>query len=125
MIGEIMETYPSLTWLAAGLVLLVVEMLAPGVFMMWLGLAAIGIGTLVHFVDIGFAWQVVVFGALALAFIGAAMRLRRPKPATRLNTAARRPFPVNTPTRHPRPRARSIAPAIPATTFTARPWCAS
>jgi membrane protein implicated in regulation of membrane protease activity len=87
MIEGFAEAYPALTWLAGGLALLVAEMLAPGVFMMWLGLAAIGVGTLVHFVTIAFAWQVVIFGAIALVLIGAALRLRRSKPSARLNTA--------------------------------------
>jgi len=87
MIEGFAETYPALTWLIAGLVLLVAEMLAPGVFMMWLGLAAIGVGTLVHFVSITFAWQVVIFGALALVLIAGALRLRRTRHPPRLNTA--------------------------------------
>ncbi len=71
-------------WLIAGLVLLGVEMLAPGVFMMWLGLAAIGTGLVVLGSDIGFELQVVTCGVLAALSLAIGMRLRRPP--TRLNT---------------------------------------
>jgi len=42
-----MSVSPALVWLVAGLVLLVLEMLVPGVFMMWLGIAALATGGLV------------------------------------------------------------------------------
>ena len=35
---------PALMWLAGGLVLLVAEVVMPGVFLFWLGLAALGTG---------------------------------------------------------------------------------
>ena len=48
-----------IVWLAAGLVLLLLEMLAPGVFMMWLGLAALGTGLVTLAAGVGFELQVV------------------------------------------------------------------
>lgn len=58
-------------WLILGAVLLALEILTPGVYLMWLGLAAILTGTLsFQFADAVFwAWQtqVVVFLALSVA----------------------------------------------------------
>lgn len=71
-------------WLVAGLVLLMLEILAPGVFMMWLGLAALGTGLVTLSVGIGFELQVITCGVLAAISLTAGLRLRhRP---TRLNT---------------------------------------
>jgi len=71
-------------WLVAGLALLLLEMLAPGVFMMWLGLAACGTGLIVLASGIGFELQVVTCGVLAAIALAVGLRLRR-APA-RLNT---------------------------------------
>jgi hypothetical protein len=74
-----------IAWLAAGLVLLVVEMVAPGVFMMWLGLAACGTGLILLATGVGFELQVVVFAILAAISLSAGLRLRR-RPGGKLNT---------------------------------------
>jgi hypothetical protein len=71
-------------WLVAGLALLLLEVLAPGVFMMWLGLAACGTGLIVLASDIGFELQVVTCGVLAAISLTVGLRLRS-APA-RLNT---------------------------------------
>ena len=71
-------------WLLGGLGLLILEMLAPGAFLMWIGLAACGTGLLVLFVPMAFGYQVVVFAVLAGVSLAAGLRLRRP--VTRLNT---------------------------------------
>ena len=73
-----------IAWLIAGLILLMVEMLAPGVFMMWLGLAAIGTGMVTLSADIGFELQVVTFAVFSAISLAVGLRLRRPQ--TRLNT---------------------------------------
>ena len=65
-------------WVAAGLGLLILEMLAPGVFMMWLGLAACGTGLLTLAFDFGFSGQVVSFGVLATIALTIGLRVRRP-----------------------------------------------
>ncbi|MDE2574230.1 MAG: NfeD family protein [Rhodospirillales bacterium] len=79
--------HPALPWLVAGLLLLVAEILAPGVFLMWLGLAALGTGALVLLRDPGFAVQVVAFAVLAALSIAAGLRLRRRGPRPHVNTA--------------------------------------
>ena len=52
-------------WIVAG-VLFVLELLAPGVFFMWLGLAAIGVGCLVLIVDIPWQGEVAAFAVLSV-----------------------------------------------------------
>jgi membrane protein implicated in regulation of membrane protease activity len=77
----------ALIWLAVGLVLLVLEIVAPGVFMMWLGLAALGTGLMVLVADLAFAWQALAFALLAALAIAVALRLRRRSAPHMLNTA--------------------------------------
>jgi membrane protein implicated in regulation of membrane protease activity len=76
----------GMLWLGAGVLLLVAEIIAPGVFLMWLGLAALGTGAVVLIMDPGFAVQVAVFGVLALSTVALGVRLRRARPAAQINT---------------------------------------
>ncbi len=71
-------------WLLAGLLLLIAEMLVPGVFLMWIGLACLGTGLAALSVSLGFAMQVVIFCVLAAITLTVGLKLRR-APA-RLNT---------------------------------------
>ena len=66
-------------WVVAGLGLLIAEVLLPGVFMMWLGLAACGAGLLTLLFQFDFARQVIAFGVLAVIALGFGLRLRRPR----------------------------------------------
>ena len=79
--------HPALVWLVAGLVLMVIETIAPGVFMMWLGLAALGTGAVVELFDPPLAVQVVAFAIFAGLAIAAGLRLRRTRTATHINAA--------------------------------------
>jgi membrane protein implicated in regulation of membrane protease activity len=66
-------------WWVLALVLVIVEMVAPGFFLLWIGLAA-GVTGLVLFVVPGMGWetQFVLFGVLALASVaGARYYVRR------------------------------------------------
>ena len=75
-------------WLVAGLALMLLEVVAPGVFLMWIGLAALGTGLVTQFASPGFAMQVVVFAVLAAASVVAGLRFRTPRKANALNTPA-------------------------------------
>jgi membrane protein implicated in regulation of membrane protease activity len=66
-------------WLVAGLALLIVEVFLPGVFMMWLGLAACGAGVLTLLFHFAFAAQVISFGILAVIALSVGLLLRRPR----------------------------------------------
>ena len=57
-------------WLIVGTLLLVGEMLIPGIYMLWIGVAAIMTALIVSlFSDMSFMWQALVFAALGLIFI--------------------------------------------------------
>lgn len=67
----------ALIWLLAGLLLLGAEILIPGVFLLWIGLAAIGTGLMLLVVAPPLWVVVTVFVALLAAGIALALRLRR------------------------------------------------
>jgi membrane protein implicated in regulation of membrane protease activity len=82
------------TWIIAGLVLMGVELLAPGLFFIWLGLAALGTGIAVAAFGLGWTTAAMLFAALAGASVlagRAIMRGRRPDPeaADQLNALSR------------------------------------
>ena len=79
---------PGLIWILAGLLLLVAELVLPGVFLLWIGLAAIGTGAVLLLATPGFAAAVLVF----LALLGGGHLARR----SGAGRAGRRPT-VNTP----------------------------
>lgn len=68
---------PFWTWFVLGLLLLLAEVLAPGIFMMWLGFAAIATGLVVWpFERLGIAGQGIVFALLSVASVGLWLRFR-------------------------------------------------
>ncbi len=81
-----MDLPHAVLWLIAGLVLMLLEVVAPGVFLMWLGLAALGTGLVIQVIDPGFAWQVVVFAAFAAVAIAIGLRVRSSRKAAQVNT---------------------------------------
>ncbi len=74
-------------WFIAGGLLLILEVLAPGVFMLWLGLAALLVGAISLFVDWPWQAQFVAFAAFAVAAIPLWRRL-----ALRVEGATDQPF---------------------------------
>ena len=67
-------------WLTLGIVLAGAEMLLPGVYLIWLALAAIATGALTAALDLSLPYQVVNFVSLALIFAFSARRFLRDKP---------------------------------------------
>lgn len=81
-------------WVAVGLVLIGGEMLAPGIFLIWLGLAAVTTGMVVGFTGIGWQTAALVFAALCVlsVLLGRYLTRRRdqePDAATGLNDRGR------------------------------------
>src|SRR5580700_8997368 len=74
-------------WFIAGALLLILEILAPGVFMLWLGLAALLVGLLSLAIDWSWQVQFVAFAAFAIAAIPLWRRL-----AVRGETPTDQPF---------------------------------
>lgn len=67
-------------WLTLGLVLAGLELLLPGVYLIWLAAAAIVTGVLTIGLDLSFPMQVIDFVFLSLIFAFSARRLLRDKP---------------------------------------------
>ncbi len=58
------------TWWIIGVLLLIGELLAPGVFLIWLGLAALCVGVIDSFLfDMSWHIEVTLFGALSLILL--------------------------------------------------------
>jgi inner membrane protein len=68
MIPEFLQNH-STGWLSIGLVLCIAEMIVPGVFLMWLGIAALLTGLIVFLVPIPLAAQLALFAVLAVASV--------------------------------------------------------
>jgi membrane protein implicated in regulation of membrane protease activity len=56
----------SWLWLIAGLILCGLEMFAPGVFLLWLGLAAIATGLALFLAPLSAAWTLLLFAVFAV-----------------------------------------------------------
>ena len=56
-------------WIIAGVILFALELLLPGAFMMWLGIAAALVGAISLVVNWSWQWQCVAFAAFAIASI--------------------------------------------------------
>jgi inner membrane protein len=78
---------PGFAWLAGGLLLMVAEAFAPGAFMVWIGLAALGAGLVTLWLDLPFALEVVAFAVFAALTVALGLRLRRPRATATMNTA--------------------------------------
>jgi inner membrane protein len=68
-------------WFIAGGILLILEVLVPGVFMFWLGLAAMLVGAVSAYVDMSWQTQFILFSAFSVALIPVWRRLSRQVPA--------------------------------------------
>lgn len=67
MIETVVVALGPWRWVVLGLVLLALELVAPGTLLLWLGMAAIAVGALALLVDPGWQVEVVAFAVLGLA----------------------------------------------------------
>jgi len=64
---EFLETFNHWSWWIFALALFVIELLAPGVFFLWLGLAAVVVGFVALLLpDLGWQTDVVIFAVLGI-----------------------------------------------------------
>lgn len=56
-------------WMAGGLALILLEMLAPGVFLLWLGIAAAATGMLTFGLGLTLPWQLASFAMLSFVSV--------------------------------------------------------
>jgi inner membrane protein len=67
-------------WMILAALLLILELVAPGIFLMWFGFAAAAVGLIVFRYDIAWQWQLVWFCGLSLATVLLANRYLRSHP---------------------------------------------
>ncbi|MGL4324936.1 MAG: NfeD family protein [Beijerinckiaceae bacterium] len=56
-------------WLIAGLALATLEMIAPGVYLLWFGLAGIITGLILFLAPLGFSGEIITFAVLSLIMV--------------------------------------------------------
>lgn len=71
---------PHWVWVAIGLVLAMLELVVPGVYLIWFAAAALVTGLLTFVLDLGVAVQVINFVSLSLIAAYSAKRFLRDKP---------------------------------------------
>jgi inner membrane protein len=69
MIGDIVRQLGPWVWIIAGLILLGLELLAPGVFLVWFGIAALFTGVFAFVTDFGWQVDLIVFVVLAIVAV--------------------------------------------------------
>lgn len=79
------ETLGTWNWLIAGVLMMALELLAPGVFLFWLGLAALLTGLLSFVVTPSWQAQILLFAAFAAAAVPLWRRIAHQKPGTNSN----------------------------------------
>jgi membrane protein implicated in regulation of membrane protease activity len=67
-------------WMILAAILFVLEIMAPGIFFMWFGLAAGVTGLIVFRYDVSWQWQLIFFCGLSLVSVLAAARYLRKHP---------------------------------------------
>lgn len=65
-------------WLILAGLFLALELMAPGIFLIWFGIAAAIVGLIALTIDISWPWQLVIFAILALATVFVVHRYLRP-----------------------------------------------
>ena len=73
------DQYGPWAWMVLGVILLALELLVPGGFLLWLGVAGIITGLAALFQPIGVPLQFLLFGALSLILIVAWLRYFKPR----------------------------------------------
>src|SRR5712671_8170678 len=66
---EMLYTLGTWNWLIFGLILMTLELLAPGVFLFWLGLAALLVGLLSFALNPSWQLQILMFAVFAVAAV--------------------------------------------------------
>src|SRR5438046_10504179 len=69
--AEMFSTLGTWNWLIFGFILMALELLAPGVFMFWLGLAALLVGLLAFAINPSWQTQLLMFAVVAVAAVPA------------------------------------------------------
>ena len=78
MIVDLLVGFAPWVWIILGIILMGLELLAPGVFLIWLGLAAVATGILTHILAV--SWQVsfIAFAVLSVLAVLLGRAISRP-----------------------------------------------
>lgn len=74
MLADLIRQLGPWSWVIAGLILLGVEILAPGNVFVWFGLAALVTGAIAFFTDFGWQTDALIFVVLAVVLVFAGRR---------------------------------------------------
>lgn len=66
---EMIASLGGWAWIALGVVLMALEVAAPGAFMLWFGLAALATGLLVFVLPLSWEWALLVFALCAVVCV--------------------------------------------------------
>lgn len=83
--AEMFVTLGTWNWLIFGVLLMALELLAPGIFLFWLGLAAFLVGMLSFIVTPGWQLQMLLFAIFAAAAVPIWRRVAQQKPGANPN----------------------------------------
>ncbi len=72
-------------WIAAGLVLMALEAMVPGAFLVWLGLASLGTGAIAVWFSVDFGGQVASCAILSAVSVMIGLRVRKARGPGRVN----------------------------------------
>ena len=72
--------YGAWSWIVAGLILLALELVLPGGFLLWMGIAGLVTGGVTLAVPIGWPLQWLIFGVVSLVGIALWVRWQRGRP---------------------------------------------
>jgi membrane protein implicated in regulation of membrane protease activity len=75
--AEMFSTLGTWNWLVFGIILMALELVAPGVFLFWLGLAALLVGLLSFVVHLSWQSQILMFAVFAAAAVPLWRRVAR------------------------------------------------
>ncbi|HET9817682.1 MAG TPA: NfeD family protein [Rhodanobacteraceae bacterium] len=75
--AEMFSTLGTWNWLVFGIILMALELMAPGVFLFWLGLAALLVGLLSFAIHPSWQMQILMFAAFSAAAVPLWRRIAR------------------------------------------------
>jgi membrane protein implicated in regulation of membrane protease activity len=84
--SEMFTTLGTWNWLIFGVILMAMELIAPGVFLFWLGLAALLVGLVSFAFNPSWQVQILMFAVFAAAAVPLWRRLARSSTATNVNS---------------------------------------
>ena len=67
--SELLSIFGGWTWWILAAILLILELMAPGVFLMWLGFAAAAVGLIELVYDMSWQMEIAVFAVLSVTFV--------------------------------------------------------